>query len=114
MVAAKLVAVRVGEHESNHRFGYDAGRPIEVDPEVLAAHAAIADLMSDFGHEIVGVELSVPDPELFAASFTAVWNTGCGGLPVDPEKMEPLNQVLRERAKAPTATAGSNQRSCER
>jgi amidase len=74
--------------------------PIEVDPEVLAAHAAIADLMSDLGHEIVPVELSVPDAELFAASFTAVWNTGSGGLPVDPARIEPLNQALRAQAKA--------------
>lgn len=74
--------------------------PVPMDPEVVAAHTAAAALLASLGHEVVPVELDMPDADLFVASFTIVWNTGSAGLPIDVTKMEPLNLALREQATA--------------
>ncbi len=72
--------------------------PMPVDPEVEAAHAETARLLAELGHEVVPVELSVPDVDRFISSFTAVWNTGSAGYPIAPERLEPLNRTLRDLA----------------
>lgn len=74
--------------------------PVPMDPEVLAAHAAAADLLADLGHDVVPVELSMPDADLFVQSFTIVWNTGTAGMPLDMAALEPLNLALRAQAQA--------------
>jgi amidase len=72
--------------------------PMPIDPEVLAAHAAAAELLVQLGHEVVPVELSLPDVDTFIGAFTAVWNTSSAGLPLDPDRLEPLNRALRDQA----------------
>lgn len=72
--------------------------PMPVDPEVEAVHAETARLLAELGHEVVPVELSVPDVDRFISSFTAVWNTGSAGYAIDPERLEPLNRTLRDLA----------------
>lgn len=72
--------------------------PVPVDPEVLAAHTAAAELLADLGHDVVPVEISMVDADMFLASFTVVWNTGSAGIPLDIDALEPLNAVLRQQA----------------
>jgi amidase len=72
--------------------------PLEVDGEVLAAHAATVELLAGLGHDVFPVELSMPDAGAFVEAFTVVWNTGSAGLPLDMAAMEPLNIALRELA----------------
>lgn len=73
---------------------------IPVDPEVLAAHGETVALLGRLGHEVIEAELAVSDADRFVASFTAVWNTGSAGIPIDVERMEPLNLALRAAARA--------------
>lgn len=82
------------------RIGVSATPSVDlpVDAEVLAAHAAAVELLAGLGHEMVPVELSMPDPERFTEAFTIVWNTGSAGLPIDVTAMEPLNVALRNMA----------------
>ncbi len=70
-----------------------------VDPEVVAATLAAAELLTGLGHDVFDVELSGPDPDTFSQAFLTVWNTGSAGLPLEPSKMEPHNIALRELAK---------------
>ena len=74
--------------------------PMPVDPEVLAAHAAAAELLAGLGHDVFPVELPVPDTDQFVQAFTTVWNTGSAGAPIDVAAMEPLNLALRQQALA--------------
>ena len=72
--------------------------PMPVDPEVLAVHTATAELLAGLGHDVFEVSLTLPDIDAFVGSFTAVWNTASAGLPLDPDRLEPLNRALRDQA----------------
>ena len=100
--AGRSFADQAREAPRRLRIGITAtpSMPVPVDPEVLAAHEATAKLLADLGHEVVPVELDMPDADVFVASFTIVWNTGSAGLPIDVTKLEPLNLALREQAMA--------------
>lgn len=89
-------------HPGRLRIGVSASPPVPmpVDPEVLAAHAAAADLLADLGHDVFAVEVSMPDVDAFINAFTVVWNTGSAGAALDPAAMEPLNIALRDQALA--------------
>jgi len=80
------------------RIGITSTPPLAmpVDPEVLAAHAATAELLAGLGHDVFPVELTMPDVDLFVQSFTTVWNTASAGLPLEPTALEPLNRALRD------------------
>lgn len=73
---------------------------IPVDAEVIAAHAATAELLARLGHEVTEVRIAVNDADSFVAAFTAVWNTGSAAMPVDMSRIEPLNASLRSQAQA--------------
>jgi amidase len=71
-----------------------------VDPECAAGCAAVAEQLSALGHELVQVD--VPMPESALPTFETVWAVSTGTWPVAPEReplLRPLTQWLRERGR---------------
>lgn len=78
---------------------------LPVDAEVVAATEQAGALLASLGHAVGPVELTFPDADAFVQSFLKVWDTGSAGLPLDPQRLEPLNQALRARAQELDALA---------
>jgi amidase len=71
-----------------------------VDPQCEAGCAAVAERLSALGHELVPID--VPMPESALATFETVWAVSTGTWPVAPEQeplLRPLTQWLRERGR---------------
>ncbi|WP_026122941.1 amidase [Nocardiopsis halotolerans] len=78
---------------------------IPVHPDVLSAHEETVRLLTDLGHEVE--EVPTPGDAHFGGSFMedfqVLWEAMASATPVDPEReaeLSPLNQWLRERARA--------------
>jgi amidase len=71
-----------------------------VDPQCAAGCAAVAERLSGLGHELV--QIDVPMPESALPTFETVWAVSTGTWPVAPEQepqLRPLTQWLRERGR---------------
>ena len=75
-----------------------------VDPDVLAGYERAARLLDELGHEIVDIELPVPEQTLQV--FEIVWSVSSASWPLDPARegeLRPLTRWLRGRGAATTA-----------
>jgi amidase len=71
-----------------------------VAPACVEAVERTARVLSELGHQVGEVTLTLPSAEAFVEAFGVIWNTGSAGVPVDPDKLEPLNQALRAAGQA--------------
>jgi amidase len=77
-----------------------------VEPAVLAGYERASRLLDELGHEIVDIEL--PVPEQTVRVFEVVWAVGTATWPIDPaqeQELRPLTQWLRGRGAAVPAPA---------
>jgi amidase len=85
------------------RIGVLAASPIdgiEVDPACAAAVDATVRALEAAGHHVVDTPLPLPPTDEVVAAFTTIWNVGGAGIPLaDPDRVEPLNRVLRDAAR---------------
>ena len=73
---------------------------IDVDPACVAAVDATLRTLEELGHHVVDVPLPLPPTDELVAAFTTIWNVGGAGIPLaDPDRVEPLNRVLRDAAR---------------
>lgn len=91
--------LRIGCHASTGSAG------IPVHPEVLTAYEETVRLLTALGHEVE--EVPVPWDAYFGGAFMTdfqvLWAAMASAVPVDPAReseLSPLNQWLRERARA--------------
>ncbi|ASU59817.1 amidase [Nocardiopsis dassonvillei] len=101
-------ADHVGREPGRLRIGCHAttgSARIPVHPHVLAAHEEAVRLLTDLGHEVE--EVPAPGDAHFGGSFMedfgVVWAAMASATPVAPAReaeLSPLNQWLRERARA--------------
>lgn len=81
-------------------FATEAAVDMPVEPVCAEAVERTAAALADLGHDVVSTSLTVSDPAQFIEAFTAVWETGSAGLPVDDwDAIEPLNAALRAQAR---------------
>jgi amidase len=69
-----------------------------VDADVLAGYQRAARLLDGLGHEVVDIDLSLPEQAVRA--FEVVWAVSCAAWPVDPlreAELRPLTRWLRGR-----------------
>jgi amidase len=73
---------------------------IDVDPACVAAVDATLRALEELGHHVVDAPLPLPPTDELVAAFTTIWNVGGAGIPLaDPDRVEPLNRVLRDAAR---------------
>lgn len=75
--------------------------PASIHPDALAVVEAAADALDVLGHEVTPVEIPGLEPEWMRRVFEVIWVTASAGLTIpDDSRLEPLNRVMRERARA--------------
>jgi len=77
---------------------------ITVAPEVAAAYERTSALMEELGHDIVDIELNIP--ESLVPHFETVWSTSAASIPLNgnqEELLRPLTQWLRQRGRGLSA-----------
>ena len=86
------------------RIGVLAESPIEgvtVDPACRTAVDVTLRALEAAGHHVVDDPLPLPPAAELVGAFTTIWNVGAAGVPLaDPDRVQPHNRVLRERARA--------------
>jgi amidase len=106
--ASRAFAEAARSHPPRLRVGVVTRAPLDLplDPECRVAVEAVGRVLEQQGHDVSPTELTIPDAERFAASFSIVWSTGSSGLPLaDWDAIEPLNAAVRARAREVDALA---------
>lgn len=75
--------------------------PVLVHQHAVQVARAAADLLTTLGHDVTEVVVPGLDPEWFQAAFDILYMTGSADCLIDDEgRLEPLNRVMRQRARA--------------
>ena len=77
---------------------------VTVAPEVIDAYEQMSVLLEGLGHDVIDVELNVPDT--LVPHFETLWSTAAASIPLNPNQeqlLRPLTTWLRERGRSYSA-----------